>query len=153
MDCFLMMVSLFKILATPCGIWDLGSLTKDRIHIPCIGRQSLNHGATRGVPSHDGVNPPFPHDLWYWASHNMLVFCILPLAKCLCKYITHFLKFFFFNFLIAKFCKLLMYILHKPLARHVIFQYLLLICDMYFHSLNDIFQRVILKHFWQYLSL
>ena len=42
---------LFKFLATPCGIWDLGSLTKDQIHIPCIGRQSLNHGATREVPS------------------------------------------------------------------------------------------------------
>lgn len=81
---------LFKFVATPCGIWDLGSLTKDRIHIPCIGRQSLNHGATREVPSHDGVNPPFPHDLWYWASHNVLVFCIPPLAKCLCKYINHF---------------------------------------------------------------
>ena len=91
MDCFIMMASLFKFLATSCGIWDLGSLTKDRIHNPCIGRQSLNHGATREVPLHDGVNPPFPHDLWYWASHNVLIFCIPPLAKCLCKYITHFL--------------------------------------------------------------
>ena len=32
------------------GIWNLSSLTKDQIHIPCIARQILNHWTTREVP-------------------------------------------------------------------------------------------------------
>ena len=28
------------------SVWDLSSLTRDRTHIPCIGRQSLNHWTT-----------------------------------------------------------------------------------------------------------
>ena len=31
-----------------CGI--LGSLTRDGTHVPCIGRQILNHWTTREVP-------------------------------------------------------------------------------------------------------
>ena len=31
-------------------MWDLSSPTKDQTHIPCIGRQSLNHWTTREVP-------------------------------------------------------------------------------------------------------
>ena len=31
-------------------LWDLISPTKDRTHIPCIGRQVLNHRTTREVP-------------------------------------------------------------------------------------------------------
>ena len=30
-------------------MWDLSSLTRDRTHTPCIGRQSLNHWTTREV--------------------------------------------------------------------------------------------------------
>ena len=32
------------------GMWNLSSLTGDRIHISCIGRQSLNHWITRDLP-------------------------------------------------------------------------------------------------------
>ena len=35
----------------PCSMWDLSSLTRIRTHIPCIGRQVLNHLTTREVPS------------------------------------------------------------------------------------------------------
>ena len=35
----------------PQGVWDLGSLTRDWTHTPCIGRQRLNHWITREVPS------------------------------------------------------------------------------------------------------
>jgi len=31
----------------PRGIWDLTSLTRDQIPIPCIARQILNHWTTR----------------------------------------------------------------------------------------------------------
>ena len=33
----------------PDGMWDLSSLTKDRTHVPCIGRQILNHWTTSEV--------------------------------------------------------------------------------------------------------
>ena len=31
-------------------MWDLSSLTRDQTHVPCIGRQILNHWTTREVP-------------------------------------------------------------------------------------------------------
>ena len=31
-------------------MWDLSSPTRDGAHIPCIGRQILNHWTTREVP-------------------------------------------------------------------------------------------------------
>ena len=34
----------------PRGMWDLSSLTRDRTHIPYIGRRILYHWTTRGVP-------------------------------------------------------------------------------------------------------
>ena len=34
----------------PCSMWNLSSLTRDRSHIPCIGRWILNHWITREVP-------------------------------------------------------------------------------------------------------
>ena len=34
----------------PWGMWDLSSLTRERTHTPCIGRQSLNHRTTRDIP-------------------------------------------------------------------------------------------------------
>ena len=41
---------LFFFLAVQCGIWDLSSPTRGQTHIPCIGRQILNHWTTREVP-------------------------------------------------------------------------------------------------------
>ena len=41
----------FFLVFWPRGIWDLSSLTRDRTHAPCIGRQRLNHWTTREVPS------------------------------------------------------------------------------------------------------
>ena len=32
-------------------MWGLSALTRDQIHIPCIGRQIINHWTTREVPS------------------------------------------------------------------------------------------------------
>ena len=34
----------------PLGMWDLNSPTRDLAHVPCIGRQILNHWTTREVP-------------------------------------------------------------------------------------------------------
>jgi len=34
----------------PHSRWDLNSLTRDQIDIPCIGRQILNDWTTREVP-------------------------------------------------------------------------------------------------------
>ena len=36
----------------PHGMWDLSSLTRDRTHIPCIGRWILYHWTTRKVPTY-----------------------------------------------------------------------------------------------------
>ena len=33
-------------------MWELISLTRDQIHLPCIGRWILNHWATREVSTH-----------------------------------------------------------------------------------------------------
>ena len=32
------------------GMWDLSSLMRDQTHVPCNGREILNHWATREVP-------------------------------------------------------------------------------------------------------
>ena len=32
-------------------MWDLGSLTRDGTHVPCIARWILNHWTTREVPN------------------------------------------------------------------------------------------------------
>ena len=34
----------------PHGMWDVSFLTRDQTHVPCIGRQILNHWTTREVP-------------------------------------------------------------------------------------------------------
>ena len=34
----------------PCSMWDPSSQTRHPTHVPCIGRQSLNHRITREVP-------------------------------------------------------------------------------------------------------
>ena len=34
----------------PHGLWDLHFTARDRTHVPCIGRWTLNH-TTRGVPN------------------------------------------------------------------------------------------------------
>ena len=31
-------------------VWDLGSLTRDGTHVPCVGRKILNPWTTREVP-------------------------------------------------------------------------------------------------------
>ena len=33
-----------------CSLWNLSSLTRDRMCIPCIARQSLKHWTIREVP-------------------------------------------------------------------------------------------------------
>ena len=33
-------------------MWDPSSRTRNRIHVPCIGKQILNHWTTRDVPSY-----------------------------------------------------------------------------------------------------
>ena len=47
---FVTILLLFYVLVFwPGGMSVLSSLTRDRTHIPCIGRQSLNHWTTREV--------------------------------------------------------------------------------------------------------
>ena len=40
----------FYFLATPCGTWDVSSLTRDQTHVPCLGAWHLNHWTARKVP-------------------------------------------------------------------------------------------------------
>ena len=37
---------IFKLLAAPCGMWDLGFQTKYEAHTLCLGRWNLNHWTT-----------------------------------------------------------------------------------------------------------
>ena len=39
-------------LVAPCGIWGLGSLTRDWTYVPCTGRWILKHWTTREAPKH-----------------------------------------------------------------------------------------------------
>ena len=34
-----------------CHMWDLSFPTRDRVHTPCIGRQTLNHWTAKEVPA------------------------------------------------------------------------------------------------------
>ena len=44
----------------PCGLWDLCFWIRDQIRVPCIGRQLLNHWATREAPQY--ISKRYP---WY----------------------------------------------------------------------------------------
>ena len=44
------------LLAASHSMWDLSSLTRDQICVPCIRRRSLNHWTTREIPK-----PPFSY--------------------------------------------------------------------------------------------
>ena len=48
-------------------MWDFSYLTRDQIHTPCIGRQSLNHWTTREAPETTTDHSPFPVGL-AWAT-------------------------------------------------------------------------------------
>ena len=39
------------VVAQPCSIWDLSSLTRDQTRVPCLGRWILNPWITREVPT------------------------------------------------------------------------------------------------------
>ena len=54
------------------GVWDLSSLTKGQTHIPCIGRQVLNHWTTREVPH------------FYFILFHPHFQCHLPLRHSVC---------------------------------------------------------------------
>ena len=43
------LIFIFNILAMLHGIWDLSFLARDQTHVPCFGRQILNHWTTRKV--------------------------------------------------------------------------------------------------------
>ena len=48
-------------------MWDPSFLTRDWAHIPCIGRQSLNHWTAREVPVND-----FLSHFWFFNHVNVL---------------------------------------------------------------------------------
>ena len=49
-ECVTILLLSYVLVVWPRGIGDLNSLIKDQTHIPCIGRQSLNHWTTKEVP-------------------------------------------------------------------------------------------------------
>ena len=69
---FVTILLLFHVLVFwPQGMWDLSFPTGDQTHTPCIGRQNLNHWATRDIPqtysSYNWKSVPFDQHL-----HNFL---------------------------------------------------------------------------------
>ena len=59
----------------PWGMWDLGSLTRDQTHAPCIERWSFNHWVTRDVLH------PFSLLLQIFCKHSTYLFEELFLAS------------------------------------------------------------------------
>ena len=55
----------------PLGMWNLGSLTRNWAHTPCIRRWSLNPWTARKVPPSLILKKPGPH----WNSADRLGFC------------------------------------------------------------------------------
>ena len=68
------------------GMCNLSSLTWDRTHTPCIGRQSLNHWTTRQVPSL--FSPLF---LKLLIHPSFLMFCCNFLSWILSSFVSLFL--------------------------------------------------------------
>ena len=80
-------------------MWDLSSLTRDKTHIPCIGRRILNHWTTREIPVYlvfKETARPFSREA---------VCVTFPPVTCVCDAISrhphhHFLLWLFFIFAI-----------------------------------------------------
>ena len=58
----------------PHGMWDLGSLTRDWTHVPCIAKQILNHWTMREVPVWVSSNI---YKKWNW---GMITWLLLSLG-------------------------------------------------------------------------
>ena len=71
----------------PRATWDFNSLNRDQIHIPCIGRQSLNHWTTREVPpGWLSVQYKLWKNFFYWRLTPVLnIYLITHLYHALCK--------------------------------------------------------------------
>ena len=54
----------------PLGMWDLNSPTRDLAHVPCIGRQILNHWTTREVPKL--ITPLIVYKNWGFPSGTVI---------------------------------------------------------------------------------
>ena len=54
------------------NMWDLSSLTRDQTHVPCIGRQILNHCTTGEVPGKPFQQILLEHLDIYRQKHNTL---------------------------------------------------------------------------------
>ena len=50
----------------PWGMWNLSSWSRDRTHVPCIGRWIPNHWTTREVPK----NGDFTRNHWFVLTRN-----------------------------------------------------------------------------------
>ena len=77
-----------------CSMWDLVPLTRDRTHIPCIGRQTVNHRTTREIPSPSSWLVLRLSQFWpVRAISSWLLFLLIQS--------TFFLPLFFFFFIIS----------------------------------------------------
>lgn len=106
-----------EFVATPCGIWDLGSLTKDRIHIPALEGRALIMGPP-GKSRHMMVLIHLSLMTYDIQHLIMCVFCIPLWLNVYANISPIFKGFFFLIFSLLSFVNLLHYILYKPLARH-----------------------------------
>ena len=78
--------------ATWHGMNDLSFTTRDRTHVPCIGRLILNHGTTRKVPVFVACCPSF--------IHFPSTLCLLALLSDSCSFSSCFNLFFFISSLL-----------------------------------------------------
>ena len=84
----------------------LPSETRDQTHVPCIGRQILNHCATRKVPARDFKLYSFEILSGYKVTclHHLLFFSFLFFLPPHCSFIFQMAWHYFFSSVRSSFC-------------------------------------------------
>lgn len=100
---------------------------------------------------HFGFNLHFPNNKWYSTSFCVLVIHVTTSIKCLLKSSAHFIlcvfPYWLFS-LVIDFRMFFIYSNNRSLIGYVIWKYFLLICDLYFHYLNNVFHWESFKFWW-----
>ena len=68
-----------------CGTWDLSSPTRDQTHVPCIGRQILNHWTTSEVP----LGKAFFFFFFFWGKGSILKDKVRERSCRVCDQLVH----------------------------------------------------------------
>ena len=90
---FTYLLSYLFILATPCGMWDLSSPTRNQIHAPCNGSPVLTTGPPGNPPK--GVSASILEGAWGERGGECACLCVcvcicMCVHPCACCYVSMF---------------------------------------------------------------